>query len=1175
MSVPAYRIAGASVPAGAFYAAACDPARSVVVEACAGAGKTWMLVSRILRALLAGAEPQQILAITFTRKAAAEMRGRLAEWLVAFSAARSTPAQRIEALRQRGLDAAQAAAAEPLLAGLHERVLRGGRGVEVSTFHGWFAQLAGQAPLALFERLGLPSAYETVEDIAPLWPGLLADFHAQVLADAALLADYHRLVRRHRRGRVIEALRAAWLRGPEVLRADAAGTVAGAVPAAGQQWRACAGVHDPASLLREAALRHQIDALARVLGGSKAKTTLECSAQLRQALAAFEAGAGPARAGAVDAADMDQADPAAAALFDACWQALFTQKGTARKLAGIDEAAAASAAALSSTLEALGQMRLQQRAHEDHAAMHRLSLRLLGAYAALKRRSGLLDMADLERLAEALLTDPVLSGWVQVRLDQRLRHLLVDEFQDTSPLQWRALQAWLAGYAGAGGGSSGQQPLAVFIVGDPKQSIYRFRNAEPRVFGAAAEFVVEALDGLRLACDHTRRNAAAVLAGVNGVFLPLAAPGPQGDAGPPSARPQPDAGPGRASPSPEGPGPGWQAFRAHTTGSDAEGWVRALPGVPRPPRAARERGDADAPLGPWRDSLSEPHDEPERRLRAAEAAQVADGVAELCAQGLAPQQVMVLARTRARLAEVAEALAGRGIPHAVAEPLALHEVPATQDLIALLDVLASPGHDLSLARALKSPLFGAGDADLLWLSRRATRCRWLATLCDTPPGELPAGAGPQAAAALPRAAGLLRRWHGLATRLAPHALLDRIADEGELFQRLAAALPPAQRAAEQHAVRALLGAALAHEGGRLPDLYGFVRALRAGRVPAVAAAPSAAVQLLTVHGAKGLEAEAVFVVDSWPESRRGGGAQVLLDWPAEHDAPALLAFVLDAARPAPSLRPALDAEAAASAREELNALYVAMTRARRWLAFSHTEPHSGGSGPAWWQLVEAWCAPWQPAAAAATAAAAAAQPQPVQVPALPARAPRQSPAPVTAAQGDAADAAPRARDDEVARLGQAVHRLLEWAGQPGTPASAWDDAALERAAAAAGAAFGLAPAQTPRVVQLARRVLRSPSCAPFFGGEALRWAGNEVDIAVAGQPRRIDRLVLLDDGAAGRCWWVLDYKLQAAPGQLAANREQLAGYVAAVAALQPGEPVRGAFVTGRGELVELGDAAAA
>src|SRR6218665_1679564 len=70
-----------------FYEIACDPKRSVAVEACAGAGKTWMLVSRILRALMDGAQPHEILAITFTRKAAGEMRQRLHEWLSSFARA--------------------------------------------------------------------------------------------------------------------------------------------------------------------------------------------------------------------------------------------------------------------------------------------------------------------------------------------------------------------------------------------------------------------------------------------------------------------------------------------------------------------------------------------------------------------------------------------------------------------------------------------------------------------------------------------------------------------------------------------------------------------------------------------------------------------------------------------------------------------------------------------------------------------------------------------------------------------------------------------------------------------------------------------------------------------------------------------------------------------------------
>src|SRR5215468_3820149 len=110
----AYRADGRPVSHDAFYAIACDPRRSVVVEACAGAGKTWMLVSRILRALLEGARPQEILAITFTRKAAGEMRERLSQWLREF--ADCDDDGRVAALRQRGLEEAQARAMAPALA---------------------------------------------------------------------------------------------------------------------------------------------------------------------------------------------------------------------------------------------------------------------------------------------------------------------------------------------------------------------------------------------------------------------------------------------------------------------------------------------------------------------------------------------------------------------------------------------------------------------------------------------------------------------------------------------------------------------------------------------------------------------------------------------------------------------------------------------------------------------------------------------------------------------------------------------------------------------------------------------------------------------------------------------------------------------------------------------------
>ena len=151
--------------------------------------------------------------------------------------------------------------------------------------------------------------------------------------------------------------------------------------------------------------------------------------------------------------------------------------------------------------------RLQQAAWLYQQRMARLSRVLLKEFAALKREHGWVDMNDVERAALVMLSDPVLSGWVQERLDARIKHLLIDEFQDTNPLQWQALSSWLSGYR-AGPRRRGARP-ACSSSGDPKQSIYRFRRAEPQVFKAAKAFVRDGLGGDLLSCDHTRRNASA------------------------------------------------------------------------------------------------------------------------------------------------------------------------------------------------------------------------------------------------------------------------------------------------------------------------------------------------------------------------------------------------------------------------------------------------------------------------------------------------------------------------------------------------------------------------------------------------------------------------------------------------------------------------------------------
>jgi len=109
------------------------------------------------------------------------------------------------------------------------------------------------------------------------------------------------------------------------------------------------------------------------------------------------------------------------------------------------------------------------------------------------------------------------------------------------------------------------------------------------------------------------------------------------------------------------------------------------------------------------------------------------------------------------------------------------------------------------------------------------------------------------------------------------------------------------------------------------------------------------------------------------------------------------------------------------------------------------------------------------------------------------------------------------------------------------------------------------------VQRLAAGILNSPACAQFFGGPALHWAGNEVPVGEGDEVLRIDRLVALTDAAGRRTWWVLDYKLNHRPEALAAYRAQMQRYRRVLARLEPGDAVRCAFITGRGEAIVVDD----
>ncbi|MET0540513.1 MAG: UvrD-helicase domain-containing protein [Variovorax sp.] len=1083
MTGAAYEHNGLHVSREAFYRIACDPRRSVAVEACAGAGKTWMLVSRIVRALLeegdGACEPHQILAITFTKKAAGEMSQRLDEWLAEFSACDA--AVLVDELVARGLSPAAASEAAPRLKGLYRRLLDGGRPVQFRTFHAWFAGLLRNAPLAVLRDLRLPANYELLEDDGEARARTWRPFLEALTRDEEALADYYAVVATHGRSQTAKALDEALTRRVEFALADAHRVPQESVQPAGVVYPAFAGADVPSDvLLHQPASRAVLLAAAKTLGSADAPTFSQTGVELERAVTEGRA------EGVIDA--------------------LLTQKREPRRFSdnvpGLDSVRAAQQLA-----RAYCEAEAQHAAWQFQQRMTRLARLMIACFAQVKRAHGWVDMNDVEQAAQLLLGESALSGWVQERLDARIAHLLIDEFQDTNPLQWQALHGWLSGYAGAGGAAP-----CVFLVGDPKQSIYRFRRAEPQVFIAAKAFVRQGLGGDELNCDHTHRNARAVIGLVNRAM------GAAQDAGE------------------------FDGYRMHTTERSDAGEVLKLAPIERDAasNAALDAAPAADGMLHWRDSLATPRVLPEEQLLQKECAQAARWIAQRIADGTPPARIMVLARRRNRLAAMQDALRERHIPAQQPEKSDLNDAPEVQDVVALVDALVSPTHDLSLARALRSPLFGIDDDALVELAlRRRARpeITWFALL----QGE---GLSPGLAAV-----GItLRRWQRWLAMLPPHDALDAIFHDGDVLAKFGAAAPAALRQGMLANLRGLLAASLEIDGARFATPYALVRALRADGVKAPVAATPQAVQLLTVHGAKGLEADNVLLLDTDAPAPRSQTMGVLVEWKAGDPAPTRFVFMASEKTPPACAATLLESEQRARRREELNGLYVATTRARERLVISSVvpaRPHEGS----WWSRLEADCAPHgidEPLLASASAAGSGS----FAIPQMPAKA-------FADVQPTVKESLDATLDARAAAFGHAMHRLLEWA-VPGEKLPATHVRAAARE-------FMLDANQARVAAGFAERI-RAGAGAWIWDPRRIDWHGNEVALLHEGEALRIDRLVRERESGT---WWVLDYKSATRPERDAALIAKMQRYRAAVRQAHPGATVRAAFLTGKGEQIEI------
>ena len=1064
---------------------ALDPKNSVVVEACAGSGKTWLLVSRIVRLLLDGVPPGEILAITFTRKAAQEMQARLLEWLHLLAVGDDDIVRAF--LSERGLaevdDALMAKAR-----GLYSDALMAQPAITISTFHGWFMQVIQRAPL----NAGVPVGMQLLERTSALrdeaWQAFADSLRDEPESDTAqfmqqLFAEYGL----HSTRALLENFvhkRAEWWAYTQG-RDDA---VAWATQQLQNELEVNADDDPVADAMTDASLQAVVQTFTQSLATG---TETQCK-----------------KANEIQIAS-ELADPHQR--YEALTRVLYTQADEPRSFKPTKKQDAEpfllardvlfdKLQTLRDTLTELEALRM------NRAALH-CGAALLTHYQELKQRSQQMDFTDLEWQVCRMLNQSDCAEYMQYKLDSRYRHVLLDEFQDTNPLQWQILQSWFAA------SSAVDSRPTVFVVGDPKQSIYRFRRADARLFGEVREFLESEFGAHHLTQNETRRNASAVLDALNGVFLQH----------------------------PEG----FVDFEEHVAHhQDVPGHIEALPLQVAETIEAEELVDDQMVL---RNPLTTPRGEVEEGARELEAEQFAAHIADIVTnwsvlddgkpRRAEYRDIMVLVRKRLHLRVYEHALRARHIPFLTSRRGGLLDTLEAEDIQALLTFLITPFADLELAQALRSPLFSCSDEDLMQLAHE-TEGRWWARLQRLAQGDT---ASPH----LQRASTLLQGWLALADKLPVHDLLDRIYFEGDLLHRYAVALPVELHEAVRANLQAFMEIALNIDAGRYPSLPRFLselRELRAaenespdeGKVGEV----GNALRIYTVHEAKGLEAPIVWLLDANDTQRKADSYSVLLDWQPNEARPAHFSLFSDKRGRGVKRAHYFDADEAYARREEMNLLYVAMTRAKQVLLASGNGELAESS---WYgriaQVIEQRDNPLQNPSSLTRAGEGQEKGYGKRDEAL------LRPIPT----GKRA-----ARNTTQQQRGIWLHALLQYL----TEGELDKDVLQQRLA--------ISDEELEPLWHQAQSLLSQDRLSRFFDAGQYQSASNEMPyVNAAGELKRIDRLVEFDDEV-----WVLDYKLGDSENK-ARHRAQMVEYLKAMQSVYTGKSVRCALLFSDGELIEV------
>lgn len=887
------------------------PGHSAWVEANAGSGKTKVLIDRVARILLTGVDPDSILCVTYTKAAASEMQSRLFErlggWCVmeeetlkeALSKLENRP---IESYTHKNIDRARQLFAD---------ALETPGGLRIETIHAFAGRVLRRFPL----EAGIAPGFSELDDddASDLWNAAFRELGRAVVRGDEHLVEAARTAAEAGGGKGFDAIRALLPRRAAIERyIEQSGGMEPAIARLAGTLKAPA--LSPADMLDRAMGADLPRAALKDLLGAL-PTAKKSDAELASTLATV------------------LSDAPAEARFTAYASLAFTKSGDQRKSNPYTAEALkiAPACALFFQIKetpqgseiqrtyALAEALNAARMFERSAALLRLAVTLFDEFGERKRARAGLDFDDLIETTSHLLNHQHAAEWVLWKLDGGITHILLDEAQDTSPAQWNILRALTADIF-AGAGAVREEKRTLFVVGDRKQSIYSFQGADPEYFltqkqGFIANAAAAEIDHEIPSLAMSFRSSPEVLDYVDAVFdTDVFTPDAPFTIAPPDAA----------------------DVMRHTAFRRSEpGTVELWPLEPKSDVEPAEPWDAPREM----QSAASPKAKLANRIADFIRRELDAGAAVWDKKQQRPARpgdflILVRGRTGGLFDGILQALKRRNIPVAGADRIQLLDSLPVQDLLNLVRFALCPEDDLTLAEILKGPFGGMDDDALfaianprdgrLWPAVQAARLPVTAFLEDV----------------------LVRRHH------APFEFLTHALERGQglagpgwelILSRFGG---PAREP-----VTALIDRAASFDAGEAPSLQMFLDAVerRGGEVKRELSGPQDEVRVMTVHGAKGLEAPIVILPDTCSAHRSDRDGVFI----TEDGAPIWAGPKTQDVELTTKLRAVSEARAL---REHRRLLYVALTRAQDRLivcgAFSGNPKSAGHAETSWYTVCQ-------------------------------------------------------------------------------------------------------------------------------------------------------------------------------------------------------------------------------